>query len=130
MRTTRWQLKAALVGLLLVCSGCITAQPSITAEDSGSNVFEDVSTNSQWGTSSVQASVTLTQSATTSRGVTQLNVITEDGSSFYSTTVDSGQTSVSVPVPTDGSSRIFAVNTVNGTVVSTRNLTVTGTTYP
>ncbi|WP_089827070.1 hypothetical protein [Halogranum amylolyticum] len=123
--------RAILVGLLLVaCSGCITVQPDVVAEEDDSSVFESVSTKSEWGTSSVQASVTLTSSATTSQGVTRLNVITKDGKSFYTTTVDSGQTNASLPIPTRQSSKLVAVNTVNGTVVGTYNVTVTGTTYP
>ncbi|SFL15216.1 hypothetical protein SAMN04487950_2744 [Halogranum rubrum] len=123
--------RVTLVGLLLVaCSGCVTVQPDVVVQEDDSSVFESVTTNSEWGTSSVQASVTLTSSATTSQGVTQINVITRDGKSFYTTTVDSGQTNVSLPVPTGQASTLVAVNTVNGTVVGMQNVTVTGTRYP
>lgn len=132
MGLTSRACRVALVGLLLVaCSGCVTVQPDIVTEgDDDSRVFKSVTTKSEWGTSSVHASVTLTSSATMSQGVTQLNVITEDGTSFYTTTVDSGQTNVSLPIPTHQSSQLVAVNTVNGTVVGTQNVTVTGTRYP
>jgi hypothetical protein len=119
----------AAVALLVVTAGCLTVSPSISSPDD-SAVFERVSTVSEWGTSSVQGSVTLTPAATTEMGVTRLNVIREDGSSFYATSVDAGQTSVSLPIPTGTRSRIVAVNTVNGTVVDTYNVTVRGTRYP
>ncbi|ELZ33949.1 hypothetical protein C474_03280 [Halogeometricum pallidum JCM 14848] len=119
----------AAVALLVVTAGCVTVSPSIgSSEDSA--VFERVSTVSEWGTSSVQASVTLAPAATTEMGVTRLNVITDSGSSFYTTTVDAGQTSVSLPIPTQTRSQIVAVNTVNGTVVDTYNVTVRGSRYP
>lgn len=129
MNSNRRLCAVAAVALLVVTAGCMTVNPSIRSSGD-SEVFERVSTTSEWGTSSVQASVTLTPAATTSMGVTRLNVITQSGESFYTTTVDSGQTSVSLPVPTGTRSRIVAVNTVNGTVVETYNLTVVGSRYP
>lgn len=131
MERTRRLCNVTFVCLLLVAaSGCLTVQPTVDARAGDSGVFKSVSTDSEWGTSSVQASVTLSRSATTKRGVTRLTVIAEDGSSFYATTVDSGQTSVTLPLPTEQSSQIVAVNTVNGTVVGTQNVTVGGSTYP
>lgn len=124
----RWCAVAA-VALLVVTGGCVTVYPAIESSGSAA-VFESVSTGNEWGTSSVSASVTLTPAATTSMGVTRLNVITQGGESFYSTSIDSGQTSVSLPVPTKTPARIVAVNTVNGTVVGTHNITVTGSRYP
>lgn len=129
MNSNRRLFAIAAVALLVVTAGCMTVNPTLHSSDD-SEVFERVSTVSEWGTTSVQASVTLTPAATTSMGVTRLNVITQSGSSFYTTTVDSGQTSVSMPVPTDGRFRIVAVNTVNGTVVDTHNMTVSGSRYP
>lgn len=129
MNPNRRLCAVAAVALLLVTAGCMTVNPTISSSGD-SEVFERVSTTNEWGASSVQASVTLTPAATTSMGVTRLNVITQSGESFYTTTVDSGQTSVTVPVPTETPSRIVAVNTVNGTVVETYNLTVTGSRYP
>ncbi|MDS0293871.1 hypothetical protein [Halogeometricum luteum] len=129
MNSNRRLCAVAAVALLVVTAGCLTVSPSISSADD-SPVFERVSTVSEWGTSSVQGSVTLTPAATTEMGVTRLNVIREDGSSFYATSVDAGQTSVSLPIPTGTRSRIVAVNTVNGTVVDTYNVTVRGTRYP
>ncbi|WP_224337500.1 hypothetical protein [Haloprofundus halobius] len=126
-----WHRRLALLAVVLVLtSGCLTVQPTVTPQAGDSSVFESVSTTDQWGTSSVQASVTLTPAATTEEGVTKLTVITESGSSFYTTTVDAGQTDVSVPLPTGQTTQIYAVNTVNGTVVARQNVTVGGSTYP
>ena len=119
----------AVVGLV-ICGGCITAQPTIDTTETSPNVFESISTTDAWGTSSIQASVTLAPSATTSEGVTSLSVVSENGSSFYTTTIDPGQTSVTLPVPTDMPATIVATNTVNGTTVDTANLTVSGRTIP
>lgn len=129
MDSTRRSRGAALLCLLLVVgSGCLTVQPDVRSDPTGSPVFENVSTTDEWGTTSVQVTVHLTPSAT-DRGVTKLSVISHDGASFYSTTVESGQRIVSLPVPT-GESQIYAVNTVNGTVVATTNVTVGGASYP
>ncbi|WP_233264980.1 hypothetical protein [Halomarina oriensis] len=62
--------------------------------------------------------------------MSRVNVITESGGSFYSTEVDTGQTSVSLPLPTGTPVTLYAVNTVNGSVVATQNVTVSGDTYP
>jgi hypothetical protein len=129
MNSNRRLCAVAAVALLVVTAGCLTVSPSISSTDD-SAVFERVSTVSEWGTSSVQGSVTLTPAATTEMGVTRLNVITSGGKSFYTTPVDAGQTSVSLPIPTERRSQIVAVNTVNGTVVETYNLTVRGSRYP
>ncbi|MFC4356812.1 hypothetical protein ACFO0N_02485 [Halobium salinum] len=115
--------------LLVLGSGCLTVGPTVGSDAADSPVFEGVSTTDEWGTNSVQVSLRLTPTATTDSGVTKLSVVSPDGGSFYSTTVDAGQQSVSLPLPT-GESRIYAVNTVNGTVVGTLNVTVEGSTYP
>ncbi len=119
-----------LTTLLVISAGCVTVNPAIESSSNGSNVFKNVTTSNEWGTSSIHASITLSPNATTEMGVSRLNVITSSGSSFYSTTVDSGQTSVSMPLPSGGSAQIIAVNTINGSVVDTYNITVTGSSYP
>ncbi|MWG33267.1 hypothetical protein GQS65_01965 [Halomarina oriensis] len=131
MNTTRRGAVAllAVVGLV-VTSGCLTVYPSVTVESNDSATFRNVETGSEWGTSSVQATITFAPSATTTDGVSRVNVITESGGSFYSTEVDTGQTSVSLPLPTGTPVTLYAVNTVNGSVVATQNVTVSGDTYP
>ncbi|WP_224270812.1 hypothetical protein [Haloprofundus salinisoli] len=129
--STVWRRRLALLSLaLLVCSGCLTVSPTVSPQSSDPTVFANVSTTDHWGTSSIDASVTLTPTATTERGVTKVGVISESGESFYTTTVDTGQTDVSVVLPTNQTAQIYAVNTVNGTVVARQNVTVGGSTYP
>ncbi|MFC5971862.1 hypothetical protein ACFPYI_11010 [Halomarina salina] len=131
MDTTRRGAVAvlALVALTLT-GGCLTVYPSVTVESTDSEVFRSVETGSEWGTSSVQATITFDSSATTTDGVSKVNVITQNGGSFYTTTVDTGQTSVSLPLPTGTPATLYAVNAVNGSVVATQNVTVSGDTYP
>ena len=120
----------AITVIMIGCSGCLTTHPTIHERGGDADVFESVSTSDEWGTSSIQATVTLTPTAVTDRGVTRLVVIAANGDSFYSTTVDSGQTAVSLPLSTGQTSQIIAVNTVNGTVVGKQNVTVGGNEYP
>lgn len=128
--TLRSRLLVLVVVVALVGSGCVTAQPTITVSSNDPAVFEGFSTADAWGTSSVQASVSLTPQATTNLGVTKLSVVTRSGKSFYTTTVDAGQTAVTLPLPTGTTATVIAVNTVNGTTVGSANVTVSGTTYP
>nr|WP_233341068.1 hypothetical protein [Haloprofundus sp. MHR1] len=128
--TARPRKLAVFTLVLLACGGCLTVQPTVSPQTNDAAVFENVSTTDRWGTSSIDASVTLTPEATTRRGVTKVSVISESGKSFYTTTVDTGQTDVSVVLPADQTAQIYAVNTVNGTVVARQNVTVGGSTYP
>lgn len=129
MDTTRNGSTAILVvAALVVMGGCLTVSPTVETDDS--ETFRNVTTDSQWGTSSVQATVTFSPSATTADGVSRVNVITESGGSFYSTTLDAGQTTVSLPLPTGTSATLYAVNTTSGSVVATQNVTVEGSTVP
>ena len=118
-----------LLAIAVACGGCITAQPTLDSTTTDPAVFESISTADPWGTSSLQTSVTLASRATTGEGITELSVVTANGSSFYTTSLDAGQTSVTLPLPM-GSSQIIATNTVNGTTVGTANVTVSGNTLP
>ncbi|WP_114576656.1 hypothetical protein [Saliphagus sp. LR7] len=129
MDTTRNASTAVfVVAALVVMGGCLTVSPTVETGDS--DTFRNVTTDNQWGTSSVQATVTFSSSATTADGVSRVNVITESGGSFYSTTLDAGQTTVSLPLPTGAPATLYAVNTTSGSVVATQNVTVEGSTIP
>ena len=131
MDTTRRGRAATLaVVVLAITSGCLTVYPSVDVQPDDSGVFRNVETDSEWGTSSVQATITFAPSATTANGVSRVNVITQSGGSFYTTDVDTGQTRVSLPLPTGTPVTLYAVNTVNGSVVATQNVTVRGDTFP
>lgn len=115
----------ALLGLV-AGSGCLTLSPTVTIETTESTVFERLSVNEPWASKSIATTVTLTPAATTENGVTQLVVLSESGSTFDSTTVDRGQTSVTMYLPTNQNATIVAVNTVNGTVVERRTVATGG----
>ena len=123
-------LALVLLVILALSGGCVTAQPTVSFTTDNSAVFADISTADAWGTSSVSSSVTLAPGATTTEGVTSLLVVSSSGSSFYSTTVDPGQTSVTLPLPTGAPATIVATNTVNGTTVGNATVRVGGTVYP
>lgn len=106
-------------------SGCLTLNPSVSLNTTGSTVFETASPSGSWATGQVTTNVTLTPNATTSEGVTQLNVITSTGTTFYKTSLDSGESTATVMLPTNDTVTIVAVNTINGTTVESRNATVT-----
>lgn len=78
----------------------------------------------------MQSSVTLATGATTTEGVTSLSVVTQDGGSYYTTTVDAGQTSVTLPLPLNTPATIVATNTVNGTTVGNATVRISDDTYP
>lgn len=129
--TRRIPRRQVLAGVALVVAlgfgGCLTLGPTLTADTGNSAVFEQVSTDESWASGRVKTSVTLTPSATTDQGVTKLVVVTESGSSFDTTTVETGQTSgITLYLPTNGNATITAVNTVNGTVVDTQPVTTDG----
>lgn len=120
----------AVVALLCVlgASGCLTLSPTVTSTPTESPVFERISTTEPWAGRSLATQIRLKPNATTAAGVTQLVVLSESGSSFYTTTVDSGQTSVTAYLPTNQNVTLVAVNAVNGTVVDTWSVRTGGNT--
>lgn len=115
-----------LVVMVSMTSGCLTLDPTVTLGTADSSIFKGASTTDSVAAGKVDTRFTLTDGATTSDGVTQLNVIDATGKAVYKTPVESGETSVTLMLPTTGTVTIVAVNTVNGTVVETRNATITG----
>ena len=127
-RSPRRQVLASVALVVaLGFGGCLTLGPTVTADTGNSAVFEQVSSDEPWASGRVKASVNLTPSATTDQGVTKLVVVSESGSSFDTTTVETGQTTgISLYLPANGNATITAVNTVNGTVVGTQTVTADG----
>ncbi|WP_049900250.1 hypothetical protein [Halococcus agarilyticus] len=123
----RQVLASVALVVALGFGGCLTVGPTVTADTGNSAVFEQVSTDEPWASGRVKTSVTLTPSATTEQGVSKLVVISGSGSSFDTTTVETGQSSgISLYLPANGNATITAVNTVNGTVVDTTTVTTGG----
>lgn len=125
-RTSRRRLLASLP-LVAGLGGCLTLDPTVTAETGNSTVFESISTSEPWASGRVRTSVTLTSNATSDQGITQLNVTDESGDSFDSTSVSSGQTSgLTLYLPAHQNATITAVDGVNGTTVETRTVSTGG----
>lgn len=114
-----------VVLVVSVSSGCLTLDPTVGLNTTGSTVFQTASFSGSWATQ-VAANVTLTPNATATRGVTQLNVITSNGNTFDTTALDSRESTATVLLPANGTVTTVAVNTINGTTVESRNATVTG----
>jgi hypothetical protein len=119
-------LAVVALGALLVTSGCLTTDPAVELNTTESVVFEGASTSGPVAIGQVNAKLSLVPNATTDGGVDRLLVVAPNGETFHRTALDSGQSSATVLLPPDGSATIVAANTVNGTVVETRNATVTG----
>ncbi|WP_410767277.1 hypothetical protein [Haloferax sp. DFSO60] len=111
---------------LVVGNGCLTLDPTIMIETTESTVFERLSVTEPWASRSVTTTVTSTPASTTTNGVTKLVVVAESGSTFDSTTVVSGQTSVTMYLPTNQNVTLIPVNAVNGTVVEKRTVATGG----
>lgn len=106
--------------------GCLTLRPTVSADVGGSRVFDSITVSEPWASIRVRAKVKLTPEATTERGVSDLNVIAASGSTFWTGSVDVGQTSVStVQLPTNQTSTIFAI-TSSGSVVERLEVTAGG----
>ena len=127
MRGSRVQLLAVVaLGMLLVISGCLTTDPAVELNTTESTVFAGAATDGAVAVGQVNTKLRLVPNATTDEGVDRISGIAPNGETFHRTTLDSGQSSASVLLPPDGSATVVAANTVNGTVVETRNATVTG----
>lgn len=127
MRGSRVRLLAVVaLGALLVTSGCLTTDPAVELNTTESAVFAEASASGSVAIGQVNAKLSLVPNATTDEGVDRLLVVAPNGETFHRTTLDSGQSSAAVLLPPDGSATIVAANTVNGTVVETRNATITG----
>ena len=119
-------LAVVALGALLVASGCLATDPAVELNTTESAVFADASTDGAVAIGQVNAKLRLVPNATTDEGVDRITVIAPNGETFHRTTLDSGQSSATVLLPPGGSATVVAANTVNGTVVETRNTTVTG----
>lgn len=123
-RTARTLIALSLV-ITLTFSGCLTLNPSVTANTDASLVFDTFSTDEPWGGQHIRTDATL-ESTPEASNVTTITVIDESGQSYSTVTVDSGQTAVSVWVPTNQNSTLVASNSVNSTTIDTMNVTATG----
>jgi hypothetical protein len=111
----------------LSLGGCLTLDPTVSADIGDSAVFEDISTSEPWVSGRIKTTVTLVPNATSEGSVTDLTVTTESGTAFDSTTVASGQTSgLTLYLPAGENATITATDSVNGTTIETRTVTTDG----
>lgn len=113
----RQALAAVAVVSLLLSGGCLTVAPTVDADTGGSAVFESVESTEPWSSGQVRASVSLTANSTTGMGVSKLVVVSSSGTSFYTVSLDPGETSTTLFLPPNAEATVLAVNTVDGTVV-------------
>lgn len=113
---------------MLSLGGCLTLDPMVESADE-SAVFENVTVQESWSTGRVSAKITLHGNATTELGVRRINVISANGGTYWTGTVQAGQTSTTAFLPADGTVTLVAVNSSNA-VVETYRVTVNGTRIP
>lgn len=119
-------LLATLLVVSLTFSGCLTLSPSVTAETNTSSVFETLSTDTPWAGQHVRVNATL-KSTPEASNVTTISVIKENGQSYTTVSVASGETTVVLWVPTDQNATLVASNSANSTTLDTLNVTTNGT---
>lgn len=113
----------AVFGLML--SGCLTLSPSLTADTSGSAVFESLITDEPWAGNHVRVNATLRSSPEASN-TTTITVIEENKQEYSTVSVASGQTTVPLWIPTNQDLTLVASNSVNSTTTDTLNVTSSG----
>ncbi len=109
----------------LMFSGCLTLSPSVTTETSESSVFKSLSTDEPWAGQHVRVTATL-RSTPAAGNVTTITIIDDSGQPYDTISVESGQTTVILWVPTDQTSTLVASNSVNSTSIGTLNVTSSG----
>jgi hypothetical protein len=114
----------ALVGALAF-SGCLTLDPSLTANTTNSSVFEDFSVSESWATNKIPVETTLT-STPAAGNVTTITVIQKNGRTFSTHQIESGQTRVILSVPPNQNATLVASNSVNSTTIEKINVSTTG----
>ncbi|RRJ31549.1 hypothetical protein [Halocatena pleomorpha] len=118
-------LLAVCVAVAFVFSGCLTFDPSLTADTSESSVFKTLSTDEPWAGHYVRVTATL-RSTAAAENVTSITVIQANGQKYDSIDVGSGQTTVTLWVPANQNSTLVASDSVNSTTLDTLNVTTGG----
>ncbi len=116
---------ATILVFTLSLSGCVTVDPVVTADTSDSTVFKQVSATEPWSGSGVRTEATLRPSDE-AKNVTTITVIKENGRTFQTTSVDSGQTTVILSLPAHQNVTLVASNSVNSTTIEKLNVTTSG----
>jgi len=126
VRFRRALLAVALVAALS-SGGCLTLDPTVSADTGGSPVFSDLSATEPWTGPGVRVNATL-RSTPDASNVTTITVIKENGRTYGTTSVDSGQSTVILSLPADANATIVASNAVNSTTIDELNVSTGGNT--
>ena len=123
----------ALLAAMVVCSlalgGCLTLDPTVSTDTDDSAVFEDLSVTESWSGSSVRVNATL-RSTPEATNVTTITVIRANGRPYETKSVESGQSTVILTLPSNADATVVASNSVNATTVDTLNVTTGGNRLP
>ncbi|PSP75341.1 hypothetical protein BRC86_03560 [Halobacteriales archaeon QS_3_64_16] len=122
-------LLAALLVCSLALSGCLTLSPTVSADTSNSTVFEDLSPTESWSGSGIRVNATL-RSTSAASNVTTIAVIQENGRTYETVDVDSGQSTVILTLPPNANATVIASNSVNSTTIEELNVTTGGNEIP
>lgn len=129
VRVSDGSSRRILVAVMVVCSlafgGCLTLNPTVSADTNDSAVFESVSVNESWASQRVQAKATLA-STPAAGNVSQITVVTASGETFSTVNTDPGQTSVVLELPANRNSTLVTSDSVNGTTIEKLNVTTGG----
>lgn len=125
----RRALVAVMVVFALAFGGCLTLDPTVSADTNDSSVFESLSVSESWASQRVRAKATLSSSPDAGN-VTQISVVTESGKEFSTIEIAPGQTNVVMELPANRNATLVASDTINGTTIEKLNVTTGGTTIP
>lgn len=118
-------LLSAVLVVALTAGGCLTIDPTVSADTNNSTVFESVSATEPWSGPGVRVNATF-ESTPEAGNVTTITVIRENGQTYQTISVDAGQTSVILSLPANAKSTLVASNSVNSTTIEELNVTTGG----
>lgn len=121
----RRSLLAVMLVVTLSASGCLTLNPTVSANTSDSTVFERLSATERLTGPGVRVNATL-RSTPDASNVTTITVIKQNGRTYGTITVDPGQSTVILSLPANANATIVASNSVNSTTIDELNVTTGG----
>lgn len=121
-----WRVFIAVVAVCsLAFSGCLTLNPTVSADTNDSAVFKSMSVNESWASQRVRVKATLASSPA-AENVSQITVVTASGKTFSTVNTDPGQTSVVLELPANQDTTLVTSDPVNGTTIEKLNATTDG----
>ena len=121
----RRALLAVVLVVALSTSGCLTLDPTVSANVGESTVFDSLTATEPVTGPGVRVNATLSSTPDASN-VTTITIIKENGRTYGTTSVDSGQSTVILSLPANSNATIVASNSVNSTTIEELNVTTGG----